>query len=92
MISHYTLIKESSRSFARLGTLETPHGVIRTPVFMPVGTRATVKAMSPLALEQLGTQIILGNTSHLLLKPGSELIGFSGLQSGPAAQNEAGRS
>ncbi len=78
MISHYTLIKESSRSFARLGTLETPHGVIRTPVFMPVGTRATVKAMSPLELEQLGTQIILGNTYHLLLKPGSELIERAG--------------
>lgn len=45
MISHYTLIKESGKSSARLGRLDTPHGSIQTPVFMPVGTRATVKAM-----------------------------------------------
>ena len=78
MISHYTLLKKSARSNARLGLLETPHGTIRTPVFMPVGTRATVKAMAPYELEELGTQIILGNTYHLFLRPGDELIAKAG--------------
>ena len=63
---------------ARLGTLETPHGRIRTPVFMPVGTRGTVKAMSPAELEELSAQIILGNTYHLMLRPGSELVAKAG--------------
>ena len=76
MISHYTLLKKSKKSNARLGLLETPHGTIRTPVFMPVGTRATVKAMAPYELEELGAQIILGNTYHLFLRPGDELIAF----------------
>ncbi len=78
MSSHFTLLKTSGRSAARLGILETPHGNIRTPIFMPVGTRATVKAMSPQELEELGTQIILGNTYHLLLRPGPELIERAG--------------
>ena len=59
MESHYTLLKKSPYSAARLGILETPHGKIETPIFMPVGTRATVKAMSPQELEELGAQIIL---------------------------------
>ena len=63
---------------ARLGTLETPHGKIHTPVFMPVGTRGTVKAMSPAELEELSAQIILGNTYHLMLRPGSELVAKAG--------------
>ena len=50
---------------ARAGELTTPHGVIRTPVFMPVGTQATVKAMAPWELEEIGAQIVLGNTYHL---------------------------
>lgn len=74
MESHYTLLKKSPYSAARLGILETPHGKIETPIFMPVGTRATVKAMSPQELEELGAQIILGNTYHLLLRPGEELM------------------
>ena len=78
MISHYTLIRKSERSFARLGELETPHGVIPTPVFMPVGTRATVKAMAPWELEELGASVILGNTYHLFPKPGDELIAKAG--------------
>ena len=78
MQSFFTLLKKSERSAARLGSLDTPHGVIRTPVFMPVGTRATVKAMSPRELEELGTQIILGNTYHLFLRPGDELIRKAG--------------
>lgn len=78
MASSYTLLKKSSKSNARRGRLQTAHGIIETPVFMPVGTRATVKAMSPRELEELGAQIILGNTYHLLLKPGPELITKAG--------------
>jgi len=59
---------------ARLGRLETPHGVIETPAFMPVGTAATVKGMTQGALESLGVQILLSNTYHLYLRPGHELI------------------
>src|SRR5690348_5287929 len=59
---------------ARLGRLTTPHGVIDTPVFMPVGTAATVKAQTQQDLEALGVQILLGNTYHLYLRPGQELI------------------
>jgi queuine tRNA-ribosyltransferase len=59
---------------ARRGRLSTPHGVIETPVFMPVGTAATVKGLTQEALEQLGAGIILANTYHLYLRPGHELI------------------
>ena len=76
--SHFTIRQKSTECSARLGSLETPHGTIQTPVFMPVGTRGTVKAMSPLELEELGAQIILGNTYHLFLKPGPELIEKAG--------------
>jgi len=60
---------------ARRGKLLTPHGEIDTPVFMPVGTQGTVKAMTHRLLEELGTQIILGNTYHLYLRPGTEIMG-----------------
>ncbi len=59
---------------ARRGVLTTPHGVVETPFFMPVGTAATVKAMTQGALEDLGAQILLANTYHLYLRPGHELI------------------
>jgi len=59
---------------ARAGLLATAHGVVETPVFMPVGTRATVKGVDPNELEQLGAQVILGNTYHLHFRPGAELI------------------
>jgi queuine tRNA-ribosyltransferase len=59
---------------ARLGELTTPHGTIRTPAFMPVGTVATVKAMFPEHVAETGADIILGNTYHLMLRPGAELI------------------
>ena len=69
-----------NHSPARAGTLNTAHGRIETPVFMPVGTRATVKAISPEELVAAGAQIILGNTYHLYLRPGSEVIDrFGGL-------------
>jgi len=63
---------------ARRGRLRTPHGVIETPVFMPVGTQGTVKAMIHRILEELGTRIILGNTYHLYLRPGIEVIKEAG--------------
>src|SRR3984885_387295 len=59
---------------ARLGRLTTPHGVIDTPAFMPVGTAATVKGISQQVLEELRVQILLANTYHLFLRPGHELI------------------
>ncbi|HEV2239391.1 MAG TPA: tRNA guanosine(34) transglycosylase Tgt [Ktedonobacterales bacterium] len=67
-------------SAARAGVLRTPHGTVRTPIFMPVGTHATVKAVGPDDLRALGAGIILANTYHLLLRPGPELIAeFGGL-------------
>jgi len=59
---------------ARAGTLTLPHGEVRTPIFMPVGTQGSVKTLHPAELEELGAQIILGNTYHLWLRPGDELI------------------
>lgn len=63
---------------ARVGLLETPHGVIETPEFMPVGTQATVKALSSEDMEYCGAQIILGNTYHLYLRPGMDIIKNAG--------------
>lgn len=80
MAVRYELIKTCAQSGARLGRLHTPHGVIDTPVFMPVGTQATVKAMSPLELKEIGAEIILSNTYHLFIRPGHKLIkDFGGL-------------
>ncbi len=59
---------------ARLGLLETPHGIVETPNFIPVGTQATVKAMPPSALHEIGIQIVLSNTYHLSLRPGTDLV------------------
>lgn len=64
----------SSTNAARAGVLQTPHGAIETPVFMPVGTKATVKAMTPEELTDIGSQIILANTFHLALRPGDETV------------------
>ena len=63
---------------ARAGVLETAHGTVRTPVFMPVGTLGTVKGVDPRELREIGTQILLGNTYHLHLRPGEELVGELG--------------
>ncbi|MFO1401580.1 MAG: tRNA guanosine(34) transglycosylase Tgt [Steroidobacteraceae bacterium] len=60
---------------ARRGRLHLPHGTVETPVFMPVGTYGTVKGMTPAELEGLGAEIVLGNTFHLMLRPGTEVIG-----------------
>jgi len=69
---------EARDGAARVGRLLTSHGAIETPAFMPVGTYGTVKAMTPEELEGLGAQIILGNTFHLLLRPGAKVIGAHG--------------
>ena len=72
----FEVLKESGS--ARRGRLTTRHGTIETPLFMPVGTRGSVKAMSPAELEELGAEIILGNTYHLFLRPGMELMAKAG--------------
>lgn len=78
MAVHYELIKECKQSGARLGRLHTPHGTIDTPIFMPVGTQATVKTMSPEELKEMDAQIILSNTYHLFLRPGHEVVKEAG--------------
>ncbi|MBN2427512.1 MAG: tRNA guanosine(34) transglycosylase Tgt [Deltaproteobacteria bacterium] len=71
---NFTLLKKDSLTQARLGEIRTRRGLIETPIFMPVGTQGTVKGMLPETLLDLGAQIILGNTYHLYLRPGHELI------------------
>jgi queuine tRNA-ribosyltransferase len=74
----FELLKTDPGTKARLGRLTTAHGVVETPVFMPVGTQASVKALDPRELLEMGTQIILGNTYHLNLRPGLEIITAGG--------------
>ncbi len=74
----YELIKEDPRTRARRGRLHTPHGTIETPVFMPVGTAGTVKAMLPEEVKSLGAEIILSNTYHLYLRPGHDIVREAG--------------
>lgn len=74
----YKLIKKSKDTKARVGEIKTNHGIIKTPVFMPVGTRATVKTMTPEEVKDLGAQIILSNTYHLFLRPGPEIVEKAG--------------
>lgn len=78
--SPFTLSASSTECAARCGEVATPHGVFQTPVFMPVGTQATVKGLTPENLLDVGAEIILANTYHLFIRPGHELIrGFGGL-------------
>lgn len=78
--SPFTLHSKSSECHARRGEVKNKHGLIQTPVFMPVGTQGTVKAVTPDNLKEMGAQIILGNTYHLYIRPGHELIEqFGGL-------------
>ncbi len=74
----YELIHECKQSGARVGIVHTPHGSFETPVFMPVGTQATVKGLSPQELSGMGAKIILSNTYHLFLRPGHELVKEAG--------------
>lgn len=70
----FKILKEDKSSWARAGVIRTPHGEIPTPVFAPVGTQATVKALTPRELEELGVTLILANTYHIYLRPGPEVI------------------
>lgn len=74
----YELIKTCRQSGARLGKLHTPHGTFDTPMFMPVGTQASVKGISPEELKEMGAGVILSNTYHLYLRPGHELVKEAG--------------
>ncbi|MBR2569602.1 MAG: tRNA-guanine transglycosylase, partial [Paenibacillus sp.] len=74
----YEHIKTCKQTGARLGIVHTPHGSFETPIFMPVGTLATVKTMSPEDLKEMDARIILSNTYHLFLRPGHELVREAG--------------
>ena len=74
----YELLHEDKNSGARRGIVHTPHGDIETPIFMPVGTQATVKSMTPEEVKGLGVQIILSNTYHLYLRPGHDIVKEAG--------------
>jgi queuine tRNA-ribosyltransferase len=78
MTMPFKLLKQSKKSKARLGELTTAHGVIETPIFMPIATRGAVKHLTPEELSSLGAQIILGNTYHLFTRPGLEIIKKAG--------------
>lgn len=78
--NRFELLKTDAEGRARRGRLHTPHGVVETPVFMPVGTQGTVKSVHPDELRDMGARIILGNTYHLFLRPGMEVMNrFGGL-------------
>src|SRR6187431_919442 len=70
----FQVLSRDPSSLARRGRMELAHGTVETPIFMPVGTQGSVKTLHPEELELLGSQIILGNTYHLWLRPGHELI------------------
>lgn len=70
----FRIIKKSKKSKARLGIISTPHGLVRTPVFLPIATRGAVKNLLPEELEKIGAEIILANTYHLFQRPGDKLI------------------
>ncbi len=74
----FKIIKKDERSSARAGSLSTPHGQVNTPVFMPVGTQASIKTLCTKEMEELGAELILGNTYHLFLRPGHKLIEKAG--------------
>src|SRR5437588_670053 len=76
MSSRFDLLATDGR--ARRGRLHTPHGSVETPIFMPVGTQATVKGLTPEQLEAAGARILLGNTYHLTLRPGDDVIAEQG--------------
>ena len=74
----FDLLKTDKTTGARRGTMQTAHGTVQTPLFMPVGTRATVKGVKTDALDTLGAQVVLSNTYHLYLRPGAELVAEAG--------------
>lgn len=78
MIVEYQLIHKDKNSNARIGKIKTKHGEIETPVFMPVGTAASVKTLSFDEVDEVGSQIILSNTYHLWLRPGADIVKKAG--------------
>ena len=78
MVIKYTLLKEDKNTRARLGTIETNYGTFETPMFMPVGTAATVKTLSVEELKDCNAGIILSNTYHLWLRPGEDIVDKAG--------------
>lgn len=78
MVIKFELLKQSHNSMARYGRITTPHGSFETPVFMAVGTQGTVKTLIKEELEEIGSQIILGNTYHLWNQPGHEVVRQAG--------------
>src|SRR5664279_5411576 len=74
----FELLKTDTHTKARFGRLTTAHGTVDTPVFMPVGTQGSVKALDPRELREMGTQILLGNTYHLAIRPGMDIIRAAG--------------
>lgn len=77
-VIRYELIKEEKHTGARLGKIHTPHGTFETPIYMPVGTLATVKGLSPEELQTMGADIVLSNTYHLWLRPGEDIVKEAG--------------
>src|SRR5262245_65125342 len=76
MTASFTLL--ATDGAARRGRHSTPHGEVETPTFMPVGTQGTVKSLTPADLHEVGAQIVLGNTYHLFLRPGPEIVAALG--------------
>lgn len=74
----YNLIHQEKNTQARLGTIETNYGVVKTPMFMPVGTRATVKGLTPEEVKECGSGVCLANTYHLWLRPGEDIVSYCG--------------
>lgn len=75
---NFKIIKKLPGTLARVGEIQTPHGIIETPCFVTVGTKATVKALTPEMIESLGAQVVLANTYHLYLQPGDEIVAAHG--------------
>src|SRR6266404_5007116 len=75
---NFKIEKKLEKSLGRAGILETPHGVIHTPAFVAVGTKATVKSLNPEQVKDAGTEVVLGNTYHLYLQPGDEIVRDAG--------------
>ena len=74
----YELLHKDKQTGARRGVIHTPHGDIQTPIFMPVGTQATVKTLSPEELVAMNSAVILSNTYHLWLRPGEDVVAHAG--------------
>ena len=74
----FTVKTKCKDTLARTGRVETPHGAINTPVYMPVGTQATVKALTPEQVAATGAEILLANTYHLYMRPGHDLVAQAG--------------